>query len=174
MRTHYENPPPTAANHVALSPLSFLQRAEQIYAKRPATTFDGVTRTWAEVGTRVRALAAGLAARGLGMGDTVSVLSGNRPEVFELHYAVPLIGAVLNTLNTRLEVETIAYILDHSDSRLVIADPALAPLLRAVFASMGRSLPVIDLPATGTGAGFGEILYEDLAVSPHGMALAAR
>jgi fatty-acyl-CoA synthase len=162
MRAHYEAAQPNPANFVPLSPLSFLERAESVYAARPATSYEGISRTWAEVGHRVRAVAAGLAARGIGRGDTVSVLCPNRPEMFELHYAVPLLGAVLNAINTRLEAETVAYILDHSDARLVICDTALAPLLRAAFAINGSDLPVIDV-ADPAGAGFGQGDYEALA-----------
>lgn len=131
MRAHPEAAPACAANHVAPSPLSFLHRAATVYADLPATSFGGMTRTCAEVAHRVRSVAAGLAARGIGARDIVSVLSPNRPELFELHFAVPLAGAVLNTINTRLEPETIAPIPDHSDCRLVLADVTLAPLLRA-------------------------------------------
>ena len=99
-----------AANHVALSPLSFLRRAEVVYGPRPAVSYGRVRHSWAEVADRVRRVAGGLRARGVGLGDTVSVLCPNIPELFELHYAVPLAGAVLNTLNFRLEAETIAYI----------------------------------------------------------------
>ncbi|MBO6882980.1 MAG: AMP-binding protein [Marivita sp.] len=162
MRAHFDAPQWGEANHVALSPLSFLQRAAIVYGNLPASTFGGVTRTWAEVALRVRSVAAGLAARGIGLGDTVSVLSPNCPELFELHYAVPLAGAVLNTINTRLEPETVAYILDHSDCRLVLADTTLAPLLRAAFALMGRALPIIDI---GHGAGFGETGYDALVAA---------
>lgn len=147
MREHYDAPPFIAANHVALSPLSFLKRAATVHANRPATTCGDITRTWAEIDTRCRGVAAALAARGIGPGDTVSVLAANRPEVFELHYAVPLLGAVLNTINTRLDAETVAYILDHSDAVMVIVDTALIPLLDTAFAHLGRKLPVISLDA---------------------------
>ena len=157
-----------AANHVPLSPLSFLARAEQVYATRPATTYGDQRQTWAGVAARCRAVAAGLVARGIGQGDVVSVLSPNIPELFELHYAVPLAGAVLNTINTRLEAETVAYILTHSDSRLVICDSALAPLLRAAFAINGRDLPVIDIvdAQAGGAPGFGQSSYDDLLSHP--------
>lgn len=149
----------SAANHVALSPLSFLQRAEIVYARHPATTFLGQTRNWTEVGHRVRALAASLAKRGLGLGDTVSILSGNRPEVLELHYAVPLAGAVLNTINTRLEVETVAYILQHSDCRLVMVEATLVPLLQEAFAMNGAALPYVVIGGEEDG-------YEQLTTTP--------
>jgi fatty-acyl-CoA synthase len=155
MRDHDTAIPRCAANHVALSPLSFLKRAERVYANRPATTCGDITRTWGQTSARCRSVAAGLAAFGVGQGDTVSVLAGNGPELFELHFAVPLLGAVLNTINTRLEPETIAYILDHSDAVLVIVDPALAPLLDQAFALLGRRLPVLGLDA-----------YEALAAHP--------
>ncbi len=162
MHAHYTAAAPVAANHVPLSPLSFLERAEVVYATHPATTYGDITQTWAQVGQRVRAVAAGLAARGIGLGDTVSVLSPNRPELFELHYAVPLVGAVLNTINTRLETETVAYILDHSDCKLVLADTSLTQLLRDAFALNGKAIDVIDI---GTG-GFGDANYDQLAASP--------
>lgn len=168
MHAHFEALPANAANHVPLTPLSFLSRAEQVYATRTATIYGDVHRTWAEVGQRVRSVAAALAARGIGLGDVVSVLAPNRPEMFELHYAVPLAGAVLNTINTRLETETVAYILTHADAKLVIADTTLAPLVRAAFAQNGKDIPVIDI---GEG-GFGQTNYEDLTThAPMGWTL---
>jgi fatty-acyl-CoA synthase len=166
MKQHYDAPMRDAANHVALSPLSFLKRAETVYAQLPATTYGEVTRTWAETGMRCRSVAAGLAALGVRPGDTVSVLSPNIPELFELHYAVPLLGAVLNTINTRLEPETVAYILNHSDSTLVIADTALAPLLRQAFAINDKTIPVIDIPDVRGAVGFGQSSYDDLTSYP--------
>ena len=93
MRQHFDAPAWAEANHVALSPLSFLKRAEIVHATRSATTCDDVTHTWGQVGQRCRAVAAALTARGIGLGDCVSVLAANGPELFELHYAVPLTGA---------------------------------------------------------------------------------
>ncbi|MFZ1481904.1 MAG: AMP-binding protein [Paracoccaceae bacterium] len=159
------------ANHVALSPLSFLSRAALVYGRRPATTYGAVSRSWAEVADRCARVAGGLKARGLGLGDTVSVLCPNIPEMFELHYAVPLTGAVLHTINFRLEAETIAYILDHADSRLVICDTAFAGLLRQAFALMGRELPVVDIVDLAA-EGFGQASYDDLlAADPADWAL---
>ncbi len=155
MHAYYEAASANPANFVPLSPLSFLKRAATVYAHRPATTYGNQTHAWAEVDRRVRAVAAGLAAMGIGKGDTVSVLSANRPELFELHFAVPLLGAVLNTINIRLEPETVAYILDHADTRLVIVEAALAPLLAQAFAINGAERPVITI-------GAGQTCYEDL------------
>jgi fatty-acyl-CoA synthase len=165
MRGEYEALGVSAANHVALSPISFLKRAAQVHARRPAVSYGPVARDWAGFATRCRAVAGGLARLGLGRGDTVSVLSPNIPELFELHFAVPLCGAVLNTINTRLEPEMVAYILRHSDSRPVICDSALVPLLRAAFALAELELPVIeitDLVAGHSPTGIGTP-YEALA-----------
>jgi len=165
MQQHYVSPMRAAANHVALSPLSFLKRAETVYANLPAVTYGDIRRTWGETGTRCRRVAAGLAAMGIGTGDTIAVLAPNIPELFELHYAVPLSGAVLNTINTRLEPETVAYILTHSDARLVIADTTFAPLLRAAFAINGNVIPVVEI-CDLSGTGFGQTTYDDLVTHP--------
>lgn len=168
MQTEYQALATSAASHVALSPISFLQRAATVYADCPALTYGPITRTYAEFAQRCRSVAGGLMRRGIGKGDTVSVLSPNLPEVFELHYAVLLCGAVLNTINTRLEPETVAYVLRHSDSRLVICDTALVPLLRAAFALNGEEVPAIEIVDTVAGhapAGIGPS-YETLAGGP--------
>jgi fatty-acyl-CoA synthase len=165
MQNHYDAPGKTPANFVALSPISFLKRAATVYGPRAAVTYGTITRTWAQTALRCRAIAAALTAHGIKPGDTVSVLSPNTPQLYELQFAVPMAGAVLNTINTRLEPATIAYILTHSDSRLVICDTHLAATLRAAFALNGTDLPVVDItdmqaaPATG----FGQTDYETLA-----------
>jgi len=151
MQAEFETLASCAANHVALSPLSFLKRAAQVYGRRPAMTYGTLTCDWAGLALRCRSVAGGLARLGLGRGDTVSVLSPNIPALFELHFAVPLCGAVLNAINTRLEPETVAYILRHSDSRLVICDTALVPLLREAFALTRQDLPVIEIIDTVAG-----------------------
>ncbi|RME15162.1 MAG: acyl-CoA synthetase [Alphaproteobacteria bacterium] len=168
MREAFEALPKTGANFVPLSPLSFLERAEVVYRDRPAVSYGKRHLTWGDFARRCRSVAAGLRAEGIGIGDTVSVLAPNIPELFELHYAVPLAGAVLNTINTRLEPDTIAYILGHADSRLVICDSALAPVLREAFRINGASLPVIEIVDDEAGAepaGLGPD-YETLSAHP--------
>jgi fatty-acyl-CoA synthase len=164
MQDHFEAMSRVEANHVALSPISFLKRAAQVYAHRPAVSYGTIKRNWAETAVRCQAIAASLAQSGIGQGDVVSVLSPNIPELFELHYAVPMAGAVLNAINIRLEPNTIAYILAHSECKLVIADTTLAPVLREAFALNGRVLPVIDIVdgQAGHTQGFGQRSYEDL------------
>lgn len=167
MQRHFDAFAPDAANHVALSPLSFLDRAAVVYADDPAIAYGETRRTWAETAERIRRVAAGLKARGIGLGDTVAVLSPNIPELFELHYAVPMAGGVLSAINIRLEPETIGYILAHSDCQLVICDTALRPPLDAAMAGMERALPVVEIvDAMGPAPqGSGGPTYEDLAAT---------
>lgn len=166
MRRHYETLQKTRANHVPLSPLSFLRRAESLHGARTAVIYGDIRRSWAETSARIRAVAGGLVRIGLQKGDTVSVLSPNVPELFELHFALPLTGAVLNTLNTRLEPETIAYILDHADTKLLIVDRELVPLLAQAFDLLGRKLPVVEIADPSVpGASFGGPTYDTLIVS---------
>lgn len=152
MRQEYERLQKTAANHVALSPISFLTRAEALHGNRTAVICGDVQRSWSDTARRIRGVAGGLAGLGIGKGDTVSVLAPNVPELFELHFALPLTGAVINTLNTRLEPETIAYILDHADTKLVIVDRDLTPLLDKAFGALGRRVPVVEIGAPDASA----------------------
>ncbi len=164
MRLHFEAFEKRAANHVPLSPLSFLERTAAVFPDRTAVIYEDRRYTWARVFDRVRRVASSLARKGIGPGDTVSILAANTPELFELHYAVPLTGAVLNTINTRLEAETVAYILEHGDARLVIADTAFSGVVKSAFEINGKALPVVDIcDSNGPGgARIGEDTYEDL------------
>lgn len=152
MREHFDALAANAANHVALSPVSFLTRAATVHENDTAQVQGAVRRTWAEVDDRVRRVAGGLAARGIGIGDTVSVIAPNLPELMELHFAVPMAGAVLSALNTRLEPETIAYILAHSDARMVLASSDMLPLVDAALSRMKDSPEVIEITLPGAPA----------------------
>lgn len=165
MHEHFQAPAPGPANHVALSPLSFLARAGEVHAGDPAVVYGDIRRDWAETARRVRAVAAGLGALGIGRGDTVCVLAPNIPELFEAHFAVPMAGAVLCAINTRLEPDTVAYILEHSDCRLVIVDSALRPTLDAAFAILEREIPAVEIvdPAGPVPEGRGDPTYGALA-----------
>ena len=155
---------PNAANFVPLSPVSFLARAAVVEPDRIASVYGERRLTWREVETRCRGLASALRRRGLRTGQTVSVLAPNLPELLELQFAIPMAGGVLNTINLRLDAETIAYILDHGESRLVFCDAELTPLLEEAFASLGRRLPVVLLEAEAipveAGAEGGSVSYE--------------
>jgi len=167
MRQNYEALVRCDANFVALSPLSFLRRAAGMYRDDEAVIYGTRRFSWGQVEGRIHAFADALRARGIGLGDTVTIICPNIPEMFECHFAVPLAGAVLHSINTRLEAETIAYMLDHSDSKLVLCDATFAPLLRAAFALMGRELPVVDIidEQAGSAPGFGGDDYEALIAS---------
>lgn len=139
-----------AANFVPLSPLSFLDRTAEIYIDRLAL-IDGERRfTWGEVRQRCVALAAGLVQMGVRPGDVVSVLAPNTAEMFEAHFAVAMAGAVLNTINIRLDVETVAYILDHAETRVLLLDRQCAPLAETALKRISINVPVvIDLGGPG-------------------------
>lgn len=115
---------PRPANHRPLTPLDFLERALAVFPDRPAVVWRDREWTYAGLGRIVAAMAEFLRQKGVGPGDVVSLMSANRPEMLAAHYAVPMLGAVLNSINTRLDVATVRYILEHSESRLIIADPA--------------------------------------------------
>ncbi len=157
-----------AANFVPLSPVSHLMRAAQVHGARPALVYGSIRRNWAEFGARVRAVAGGLKARGIGKGDTVSVICPNIPELFELHFAVPMIGAVLNTINTRLEPETVGYIFGHAETKLIIADSAYVGLVSAAFDHLGEMRPVITIvdPEGPDAATKVDATYSDLLNGP--------
>ncbi|MBT6567151.1 MAG: AMP-binding protein, partial [Candidatus Puniceispirillum sp.] len=109
MHQHYEALEKNKANYVPLSPLSFIQRTADLFGDRTALIYGARRYSWSETYGRCRSLASALVKMGLGLGDTVSVIAANTPEMFEAHFGVPMAGCVLNTLNTRIEAETIAY-----------------------------------------------------------------
>ena len=113
---HYDiNLDKNNANHVPLTPLTFLQRAKDVYPDYEAIVYEDISYTWNEVYKRVVKFASALSKIGIKKGDTVSFLAFNTPEIFEAHYSVPMTGAVLNTINIRLDANTINYILNHNN-----------------------------------------------------------
>lgn len=111
-----------AANYAPLTPLTFLDWSADVYPDRQAVVHGGRRFTWAQTRERCRRLASALSARGVGRGDTVSVVAANTPEMVEAHFGIPMTGAVLNTINTRLDAATIAFILDHAQAKVLITD----------------------------------------------------
>lgn len=169
MQNNFDAFDKTSANFVPLSPVSFLNHAETLHSERTAIIYGDITRTWSETAKRIRGFAQGLASMGIKKGDTVSVLCPNIPEMLELHFALPVSGAVLNTLNTRLEPETIAYILNHADTQLLIVDQELIPVVEKVFKIMGRSVPLIEIsdpnaPSSHTlgGKNYNDVIETDV------------
>lgn len=135
---------PTRANVRPLTPVDFLDRAIEAFPHKPAVIWRGRTWDYGQFGGIVAAMAEALRAHGVGEGDVVAVMSGNRPEMLAAHYAIPAVGATLNALNTRLDQEVVEYILSHSGARVVLADPAGADVMGAAAAKLG--LPVLVFP----------------------------
>ncbi len=152
------------ANFAALTPLTFLRRSARVYPDRIAQIHGGVRITWAQTYERVRRFASALSKRGVGKGDTVAVMAPNVPALFEAHFAVPMIGAVLNALNTRLDAALLAFILGHGEAKVLIVDRELSGVMKDALAACGRDIQVIDIddPAyAGEGERLGDIEYED-------------
>jgi len=151
-----------AANYVPLSPVTFLKRAATVYPEKVAVVHGDRRITYREFHDRVTRFASALVKRGIRKGDTVSILAPNIPEMLEAHYAVPLIGAVLNSINTRLDAPTIAFILEHGESKFVISDKELNPVMEQALAELGKKLPVIDIddPMAKGGKLIGEKDFE--------------
>ena len=132
------------ANHQPLSPLSFLARAAAVYPDRAAVVHGAQRFTWGQFYARARRLASALAAHGVGVGDTVSVMLANTPPMLEAHYGVPMTGAVLHAINTRLDAAIVAFQLDHGDAKVVICDREFAPVMREALALAKVKPHVID------------------------------
>ncbi len=123
-----KNLEPRSVNFVPLTPLDFIARSAQVYGAMPAIVYGKTRRTWAQTYERCRRLASSLAARGIMRNDTVAVLLPNIPEMVEVHFAVPMAGAVLNALNTRLDYATLLFMLLHGEAKLLIIDSEYCPL----------------------------------------------
>lgn len=152
-----------AANYAALTPLSFLERAAWVYPDYPAVIHGSIERTWRETYARCRQFASALSKRGIGHHDTVTVMTPNTPAIYEAHFAVPMVGAVLNALNTRLDPATIAYILDHGEAKVLITDTEFAPVIEEAL-SLCKNKPLIIDADDSEGPGgkrLGEIELED-------------
>ena len=152
------------ANFAALTPLSFLERAASVYPDRVAIVHGPQRQTWAATYARCRRLASALAARGLGVGDTVAVMLPNIPAMYEVHFGVPMCGAVLNTLNTRLDADTIAFMLKHGDAKVLITDREYSATMIKALAQLDSPPLVIDVddPLFEGGIPLGKLSYEDL------------
>lgn len=132
-----------AANYVPLTPLSFLQRASQVFPETQAVVYGAHRKTYAEYTRRVTQLASGLAKLGVQPGDVVATLLPNIPAQAEAHFGVPACGAVLNTINTRLEAETVSYILDHGEAKVLLVDPQFLPMAAQAIEQMSGPAPIV-------------------------------
>jgi len=153
------------ANFQPLTPLTFLERAASVYPYRTAIIHGGIRRSYRDFAARTRRLASALAKRGIGQGDTVAVLLANTPAMLECHYGVPMCGAVLNTLNTRLDAAIIAFSLDHGEAKVVITDREFSKIMKPALA-LAKVKPLVidydDPEFSGEGDLIGALDYEAL------------
>jgi fatty-acyl-CoA synthase len=151
------------ANYVPLTPLSFLERSAAVYPNHVSAVYEGRSFTWSETYQRCRRFASYLAAKGIGGGDTVAAMLPNVPAMNELHFAVPMAGAVLNALNIRLDATSIAFQLDHGGAKIILVDPEFAGVIAEALTLMSGPKPfVIDVDDASYAGGkrIGEIEYE--------------
>ncbi len=167
MSNPYDRLPKSPANYVPLTPLSFIARAATVYPDRPAVVHGSgektIRRTWGETYARCRRLASALAQAGVRVGDTVAVMLPNVPAMVETHFGVPMLGAVLNALNTRLDAAAVAFMLDHSDTTVVLVDRELSSTMKAALALANVKPLVIDVDDpryAGPGELIGAVEYE--------------
>ena len=154
----------TAANHTPLSPVSILKRVERVHPNLPAQVHGSIRRNWGEVAARCKRLASALAKRGVSKGDTVALIAPNIPEALECALAVPMLGAVLNANNMRLEANTLGYILEHGEASVLLVDTEFSAVAAEAVQLSGRDLLVIDIedPEGPGGACIGALTYEAL------------
>ncbi len=150
------------ANYEPLSPISFLSRAAQVYPEEIAWVYDSQQANYKEFSERCCRLASALSKRGVAPGDTVAVLSPNIPPLLEAHFGVPMAGAVLNAINIRLEAATIAYILAHSEAKILISDRQFSDVVERAIELTEIPPTVIDIDDVREGDLLGVTTYEDL------------
>ena len=154
-----------AANFQPLTPLGFLERSAAIFPDRLAVVHGAVRRNYRDLYARARRLASALAAHGVGKNDTVTVMLANTPAMLECHFGVPMAGAVLNTLNTRLDAAIIAFTLDHAETKVLITDREFSGVMKQALA-LAKTKPLVidydDPEYHGPGERLGAVEYEDL------------
>jgi fatty-acyl-CoA synthase len=154
-----------AANFQPLTPLSFLARAAEVYPDTPAIIHGTLSRNYRDFYARAKRLASALSRRGIKRGDTVTVMLANTPAMIEAHYGVPMTGAVLNTLNTRLDAAILGFTLDHAETKVLIVDREFAKVMKDAL-SRAKAKPLVidydDPEYAGAGERIGSIEYEDL------------
>ena len=163
MSNHFETGlPQNPANYTPLSPITFLTRTAFVHPQRTSVIHGNRHWTWDETYKRCCKLASALSKRGIGKGDTVSILAPNIPAIFEAHFGVLMTGAVLNTINTRLEAETLTNIFEHAETKVLLTDREFSPLIKETLAKVKRKILVIDIddPEIVSGEFLGELEYE--------------
>ena len=145
MNKYNQNLDKNEANFVPLTPLSFLERAKDIYPDYVGIVYEDRSYTWSEIYKRCIKFASALEKIGIGEGDTVSVMACNTPEIFEAHYSVPMTGGILNTINIRLDAKTVSYILDHSEAKVLIVDRQFHAVVNKALETVNYKPLIIDI-----------------------------
>ena len=163
--SHYDiNLDKNNANYIPLSPLSFLDRTKDIYPNYEAIVYESRSYTWGEVYKRCVKFASALDKLGIKTGDTVSIMAFNTPEIFEAHYSIPMVGAVINAINTRLDPNTFSYILEHSDAKVLIVDRQFHEVIAKALKNVKNKITIIDIDDkdidTSSFKKIGELEYE--------------
>ena len=157
------------ANHVALSPLSFLPRAANLFPNKDAVVYGDRRYSWSQCYKRCRSLASAISKLGVSTGDTVSVIAANTPEMVEAHYGIAMAGAVLNSINVRLDADTIAYILDHSEAKILITDTGFSPSVKEAIKKIENKkliiVDIVDMQAEGDKTTLGTMNYEEFLLT---------
>ena len=145
MNIYEQNLPKTAANYAALTPVDFLLRAAEVYPDRLAVVHGKIRRTWLQTYQRAQQLAHALRALGVQKGDTITAMLPNTPEMLECHFGVPVLGAVLNALNTRLDAASLTYMLNHGQAKVVIVDREFSKVMKEAILNANVKPIVIDV-----------------------------
>ena len=152
----------TPANYVPLTPLQFIERSATVYPDHVALIHGARRQSWAETYARCRRLASALDKVGIGVGDTVAIMAPNIPEMYDAHFGVPMTGGVLNSLNTRLDAAMIAFILDHSETKVLLVDREFHKVMTEALAITKVQPLVVDIddPLCEDRAQIGDTTYE--------------
>ena len=144
--SHYDtNLDKNEANYVPLSPLTFLERTKDIYPNYEAVVYESRSYTWGDIYKRCVKFASALDKLGVKTGDTVSIMAFNTPEIFEAHYSIPMVGAVINAINTKLDPKTISYILEHSNAKVLIVDRQFHDVIEKALKNVKNKITIIDI-----------------------------
>ena len=164
MNSYDKNLDKNEANFVPLSPLTFLERTKDIYPNYESVVYESRKYTWKDTYERCVKFASALDKIGIKTGDTVSIMAFNTPEIFEAHYSIPMVGAVINAINTRLDPKTISYILNHSDAKVLIVDRQFHDVLAKALKDVKNKITIIDIEDkdidTSKFKNIGELEYE--------------
>ena len=149
-----------------MTPLTFIERTKDVYPDYESVIYGNRNYTWLETYNRCTQFASALEKQGIGLGNTVSIIAANTPELLEAHYSIPMTGGVINAINTRLDAQTVAYILEHSDAKLLITDTQFSSTVKKALEIYGKKISVIDIVddqaklKDGEGEKLGEWTYE--------------